>query len=201
MAWSTTRRLPLTTYQPVAKRQRTMVKRTTRTLPLKRNPTPEIKQWISAVNLTTTLNGAYVTIPTAMSQGDDGNDFIGSKFRVLRVRIYYDYSTVTVTDSIRMVLGVPKDPSQTAILTTTTGQSQVLPANYFATTILKEKYLKTDGSDHAGYMEWTGPLNVEMNEGGTIPLKNSLIFQVNSSGQGSLLGNSTRTRIEVLFTG
>jgi len=111
MAWFITRRLPLTTYQPVAKRQRIMVKRTTRILLLKRNPIPEIKQWISAVNLITTLNGAYVTIPIAMSQGDDGNDFIGFKFRVLRVRIYYDYSTVTVTDFIRMVLGVPKDPS------------------------------------------------------------------------------------------
>jgi len=100
-----------------------------------------------------------------------------------------------------MALGVPKDPSTLSILTTTTNQSQVLPANYFNVTILKEKYLKTDGSDYAGYMEWTGPLNVEMDQGGGTALKNNLIFQVNSTGLGLALSSSVRTRVEVLFTG
>jgi len=201
MAWSTTRRLPFTTYQPVAKRQRTMTKRTTRALPVKRWATPEIKQFISATTLTSTTNGAYISIPVAMSQGDSGNQFEGAKFRILKVRVYYDYSTLAPADSIRMGLGVPKDPSTQSIFTTTTGQANVLPANYFNVTMLKEKYLKTDGSDHAGYMEWTGPLNCEMTETGVTPLKNNLIFQVNSAGLGSSLASTTRTRIEVIFTG
>jgi len=201
MAWTTTRRLPFTTYTPTAKRRRTVAKSTSRSLPVRRYATPEIKQWVSAITLQSTTNGAYTSIPAAMSQGDDGNDFLGSKFRILRVRIYYDYSTLTPTDSIRMALGVPKDPSNTLILTTTTGQSQVLPSSYFTVTMLKEKYLKTDGSDAAGYMEWTGPLNVEKSETGGIVLKNNLIFQVNSSNLGTSLAASSRTRIEVMFTG
>jgi len=201
MALSTTRRFPFTTYMPTAKRRRTMTRSTIRTLPVRRNATPEIKQWISSSLLTNAANGASASIPTLMTQGDDGNDFLGSKFRILRVRIYYDYTTVTPSDSIRMILGVPKDPSNNLMLTTTSGQSQVLPANYFSTTVLKEKYLKTDGSDHAGYMEWTGPLNVEMTETGASPLKNNLVFQVNSTGQGLNLAQNSRTRIEVLFTG
>jgi len=201
MAWSTTRRLPLSTYQPVAKRQRTLVRRPTRTLPVRRFAKPEIKQWISVAPLTDVINGAYVSIPVAMAQGDDGNDFLGAKFRILRVRIYYDYTTTTPTESIRMGLGVPKNPDTAELFPVTTGQSQVVPTSYFEYTMLKEKYLKTDGSDYAGMMEWTGPLNVEMNQQGTSPVRNNLLFQVNSPNEGTRLAASNRTRIEVLFTG
>jgi len=201
MAWSTTRRLPFTTYTPAAKRRRVTSRAVTRNLPVRQAAKPEIKQWISASTLPSATDGAYMSIPIYMTQGDDGNDFIGSKFRILRVRVYYDYTGLTITDSVRMVLGVPKDPNSTSILSTTAGQSQTLPSNYFNVTIFKEKYLKTDGSDHAGFLEWTGPLNVEMDQTGASPLKNNLFFQVNSTGNGAGLAVAQRTRIEVIFTG
>jgi len=201
MVWSTTRRLPFTTYTPPAKRQRTMTRRTTRSLPVRRAAVPEVKQFISFSPLTSVTNGAYVSIPGIMTQGDDGQDFIGSKFRILRVRIYYDYSGVAAGTPIRLGLGVPKDVSTVSLFTTTANLSQILPSNHFNITMLKEKHLKTDSSDRTGIMEWTGPLNVEMDSGGANPLKNNLIFQANSDSNGVALAATTATRIEVLFTG
>jgi len=201
MAWSTIRRLPFTTYTPSAKRRRTTGRSTTRTLSVRRYQAPEVKQFISSTSLTSVTNGAYASLSVIMTNGDDGNDFVGSKFRILRVRIYYDYTDVTAGNPIRMALGVPKDPTTTSLLTTTALQGLVLPANYHNITILKEKFLKTDGSDRSGVMEWTGPLNVEMDTQGIAALRNNLIFQVNSENQGAIAGNNTRTRIEVIFTG
>jgi len=201
MAWTTTRRLPFTTYMPAAKRRRTEVKSKTRTLPVRRYAAPEIKQFISAGFLTSTANSATYSIPLFMNQGDNGDTFIGSKFRILRVRVYYDYRGLTPTTGIRMAMGIPKDPTQTLIMSATTGQSTLLPTNYFTTTLLKEKFLKTDDSDLNGYLEWTGPLNVEMDVSGATVQRNNLIFQVNSEGIGATIAGPSRTRIEVLFTG
>ena len=162
---------------------------------------PELKQWVSAVALDATINDARMSIPSFMQQGNDGDQFLGSKFRITRVRVYFDYSDVTFTTGIRMALGIPKDPTDTTILSNVTGFSTVVPANMRQVTMLKEMFLKTDGSNLNGYMEWSGPLNIEMNEGGTAPLKNNLILQINSDGVGFSLQPSTRTRVEVLFTG
>ena len=162
---------------------------------------PELKQFVTSINLPSTVNSAQLSIPATMNQGDSGVSYDGSKFRIVRVRIYFDYSDVTTTRGIRLALGIPKDPSDTVILTNLGGFSIVEPANMRQVTMLKEMFLKTDNSNLNGYMEWNGPLNVEMNAAGSTPLKNNLIFQVNSDGVGALLANGTRTRIEVLFTG
>jgi len=201
MAWSTTRRLPFTTYTPSAKRQRTIVKRTTRSLPVQKWATPETKQFITPGNLDNGLNEARISLPLAMTQGLAGDNFNGSKFRILRVRVYYDYSDLTPTSAIRMGLGMSKDPSVTSLFSTIPGQETTLPANYRSVTMLKEKMLKTDGSDHAGIWEWTGPLNVEMNDAGTLVRKNNLTLQINSESLGASLAASSRTRVEVMFSG
>jgi len=162
---------------------------------------PELKQFVSTAALTSVTDSAYVSIPSIMNPGTGGDDFEGSKFRIMRVRVYYDYSDVATTSGIRMALGMPKISTATTILDTSSVNGTVRPANARSTTILKEKFLKTDGSDLNGYMEWTGPLNVEMNGPGNGIFKNNLIFQVNSDGVGTSLAASSRTAIEVLFTG
>ena len=161
---------------------------------------PEVKQYVNAVTMSlATADCAIMSIPSYMNQGNDGDEFVGSKFRILRVRVYFDYSDVTTTSGIRLALGIPKDPSTTTILSTS--DVTVTPANMRRTTILKEMFLKTDGSNLNGYMEWKGPLNVEMNDTGTTPLKNNLILQINSDGVGASVAATARTRVEVLFTG
>jgi len=162
---------------------------------------PELKQFINSSPLSViTTNAAALSIPTTMAQGDAGDQFIGSKFRITRVRVYFDYTDVTTTSGIRLGLGISKDPSDNSILEVgTTGT--VLPANMRRVTMLKEMFLKTDGSNLNGYMEWNGPLNVEMNSTGSAPLKNNLILQANSDGVAASLADTGRTRIEVLFTG
>jgi len=162
---------------------------------------PEMKQFVSSVSLTTGANTAYAVIPTLMASGTDGTQFVGSKFRIMRVRVYYDYTDVTITKGVRMVFGIPKDPSSAPLISTATSTNSILPINLRGGTLLKEKFLKTDNSDLNGYFEWSGPLNVEMSESGTFVFKNALIFQVNSDGVGAALALNTRTRIEVLFTG
>jgi len=162
---------------------------------------PELKQWISSATMVlSSANSSTMSIPTFMSQGSDGDQFIGSKFRITRVRVYFDYSDVTFTSGIRLALGVPKDPSTSTILDTST-VGTVIPHNMRRVSILKEMFLKTDSSNLNGYMEWNGPLNVEMNDTGTSPLKNNLILQINADGVASLVGGTTRTRVEILFTG
>jgi len=162
---------------------------------------PELKQFVSSGNLSVTgTNAAYVSIPNIMTQGDGGDQFSNSKFRIARVRVYFDYSDVTTVSGIRMSLGIPKDPSNLTI-TGTFADNTVIPANMRAVTMLKEMFLKTDGSNLNGYMEWLGPLNVEMNSAGSSALKNNLIFQINSENAAVNLSQASRTRIEVLFTG
>jgi len=162
---------------------------------------PELKQYVSSANMSTSgLNSAYFSICGIMNQGDDGNDFLGSKMRILRVRVFFDYSDVATTSGIRLSLGVPKDPSD--ILITDTGTSgTVVPHNMRTVTMLKEMFLKTDGSNLNGYMEWNGPLNCEFVAAGSTPVKNNLILQINSDGVASDISSNTRTRVEVLFTG
>jgi len=162
---------------------------------------PELKQYVTTSSLQTTgTNTAYLSIPLVMNQGNDGDQFLGSKFRIMRIRVYFDYSDVATTSGIRMALGIPKDPTGFTIFDTGSSGT-VTPANMRVTTMLKEMFLKTDGSNLNGYMEWSGPLNIEMSATGTGVLKNNLIFQVNSDGVGSTLSSFTRTKVEVLFTG
>jgi len=162
---------------------------------------PELKQWRSTTSLNASgLNSVVMSIPSFMTQGNDGDQFLGSKFRIARVRVFFDYSDVTTTSGIRLALGIPKDPSSQTILDTSTSGT-VIPHNMRTDTMLKELFLKTDGSNLNGYMEWSGPLNVEMNALGTAALKNNIILQINSDGVSASLASSTRTRVEVLFTG
>jgi len=163
---------------------------------------PELKQFVSVFDLTSTPGSNFCTasIPSIMSQGDDGDRYIGSKFRILRIRVYFDYTDVTITSGVRLQLGIPKDPTATTI-NATSGLGTTSPANYRQVTMLKDMFLKTDGSNLNSYMEWNGPLNVEMNDNGTSPLKNNLILQINSTGVGDELSTVARTRIEVMFTG
>jgi len=162
---------------------------------------PELKQWVSSVSMTTSgLNTCFMSIPQFMAQGDDGDDFLGSKYRIMRVRVYFDYSDVTLAGGLRLALGIPKDPSNTTFLDTGTSGS-LIPANMREVTMLKEMFLKTDGSNLNGYMEWNGPLNVEMNVTGSTPLKNNLILQINSEAAAASISSNTRTRVEVMFTG
>lgn len=162
---------------------------------------PELKQWVSAVTMTTVgTNSATMSIPAFMNQGDNGDNFIGSKFRILRVRVYFDYTDVTTTSGIRLALGIPKDITDNAILDVGTSGT-VIPHNMRRVTLLKEMFLKTDGSNLNGYMEWSGPLNIEMSDTGATPLKNDLHLQINSDGVASSIASNARTRVEVLFTG
>jgi len=182
---------------PAAKRRRVMTQ--TRLVKLQQ---PELKQFVSSANLDTHVNGnaAHASIPDIMSQGNDGDQFVGSKYRILRVRIYFDYTDVTLTSGLRLALGIPKNPASTTILDTS-AQGTVIPHNMREVTILKEMFLKTDGSNLNGYMEWNGPLNVEMNSVGNVALRNNLILQINADGQAANIAVADRTRIEILFTG
>jgi len=162
---------------------------------------PEIKQWVSFNSMTVSgTNAAIMSIPTFMSQGDGGDQFSGSKFRILRVRVYFDYTDVATTSGVRFGLGIPKDPSSSSLYDISS-LGTMLPANLRQVTMLKEMFLKTDGSNLNGYMEWNGPLNVEMNSDGTAPLKNNLMLQIVSENVGTSIGSTTRARVEVLFTG
>ena len=190
------RRRLFTSPAPASKRRKVMTQTS-----LPKSMQPELKQFISTANFgTASLNATRVSIPTIMNQGNLGNNFTGSKFRIVRVRVYFDYSDVTTTSGIRLFLGIPKDPSTADILDTGTSGT-CIPHNMRQVTMLKEMFLKTDGSNLNGYMEWNGPLNVEMNSVGGLPLRNNLTLQINSDGASSDISSATRTRIEVLFTG
>ena len=190
------RRRLFTSPASAAKRRRVMTQTS-----IPKSLQPELKQFVTSTGLiATSTNAAVLSIPTSMSQGNDGDQFDGSKFRITRVRVFFDYSDVTTTSGIRLALGIPKDPSSTTILDVGTSGT-VIPHNMRQVTMLKQMFLKTDGSNLNGYMEWNGPLNIEMNDTGNSVLKNNLTLQINSDGVANDLSLNTRTRVEVMFTG
>lgn len=175
-------------------RRRTKAKpRTVTRIP--RSMKPETKQYISGANFTNTTNEAYVSVPDAIQQGDNDNQFVGTKLRVLRLRVYYDFSQLSLTDAVRISVIIPKDPTATPSLL-----YNVDPWPNNAYTVLHDMLLPDDPSVLAGTFDITGPINVQYSSGGITPLKNNIYIYLHSASNGASLANLSAVKYSLWYS-
>jgi len=163
-----------------SKRAKTTTMKTVMKVP--KSMQPEMKQFIAGNLASAAGNSAYSSIPGDMTQGDASTQFDGSKFRVARLRVNYNWSGVTLSDAVRVSVVIPKDPTTVPALVQSRDQWDT--TTY---TVLHDMLLSRDPSQAAGTFDVTGPINVEMNSGGTAALRNNIYIYVHSTGQGSAL--------------
>jgi len=155
---------------------------------------PETKQHIG-INLSTALtNSAYTALAEDMTQGTASDDFVGSKFRMMRLRVNYDWGDLTLTDAVRLSVVIPKDP------TTNPGiASAIAHWDTNTYTVLHDMLLPRDESLSAGTFDIKGPVNIEMNTAGTAVLRNNIHIYAYSTGNGS--GLASDISYSLWFTG
>jgi len=141
---------------------------------------PEMKQFIVG-NLSSDdgTSRAWSSIPVDMSQGDASSQFDGSRFRIAKIRVYYNYTQISLTDAIRLSVVIPKDVSATP---STTGDN---PWDTNINTVLYDKFVSHDLLNQAGYFDVTGPINVDMSTTGTSCLRNAVHIHVSSTSKGN----------------
>lgn len=153
------------------KRQRTMGKKQRTTMKIPKSLLPETKMY-SRVNLSNiALNAAFSSIPQDLTQGDNSDNFVGSKFRIQRIRVWYDFSQISLSSGLRVVAVIPKDPSAAPVSVVTTSTT---PINTREFTVLHDMLLPDSVDTASGTFDITGPINVEMNNTGTSVFKNNL---------------------------
>ena len=179
------------------KRQKTMGTMTRKSAPMKipKSLLPETKQIFRNLIATSDTDYAIESIPSFMNQGDGSDQFVGSKVRIQRVRVTYDFSGLSLTTGHRIMLVIPKDPSNFVTPVTSNIWHQIDTDQF---TVLHDQIMSNDSSLRAGTFDWVGPLNVETNKNGTTPLRNNLTLVVFSDGQGANI--RTRVGYSVWFT-
>jgi len=155
---------------------------------------PETKQYIASALAFSSSNYSYSSIPTDMSQGDSSEQFIGSKFRLMRLRVNYDWSALTLIEAVRISVVIPKDPTTAPVLSSASRQWDTT-----AFTVLHDMLLPKDPAVAAGTFDVTGPINCEMNSTGTSPLRNNVYIYVHSGTNGAAL--ATDVTYSCWFTG
>lgn len=176
-----TKRSLFQTPQRPSKRARTS--KNSRTMRIPRSLLPEVKQDIVSALTTNSTNYAYSQISAAIGQGDASGERIGNKIRILRMRFNYDFSQLSLTGGVRILVTIPKDPSIPFVGIGVIGQT------YSATTtVLHDLLLPDDPSVLAGTFDVVGPINVEYN--GSTVFRNNVNITVESPGNGANLKNA-----------
>lgn len=143
--------------------------------------------------LVANTNDCYSSIYTYMQQGDAGEHFSGSKFRMLRLRVMYDFSQITITSAVRMSVVIPKDPSTAPVLA-----SAVNGWDTQQYTVLFDRIVGDAAELLAGTFDVTGPITLEGTNDGITPLRNNVHVYFHSSGNGGAMG--IKASIAVWFT-
>lgn len=154
------------------KKQRTGGKKQSSTMKIPRSLLPETKLYSRSTLANYGLsNLSYSSIPQDMNQGDDGEDFLGSKFRITRMRVYYDFSQSTLTSGVRIAVVIPRNPSSAPVNALSTSTTPINTREY---TVLHDMLLPDAAETAAGTFDVTGPINVEMSNTGTTALRNNV---------------------------
>lgn len=146
---------------------------------------PETKQFRSTgLIIPSTTDSAYHSIYAAMAQAVGGNQFVGSKFRMLRLRVMYDLSQLSLTEGLRISVVIPKNPSTTPSLS-----SAVDPWDTQQYTVLFDRLLGDDTSLVTGTFDVKGPITLEGDTSGVTCLRNNVYVFFYSAGNGAAIAN------------
>lgn len=183
-----------TTPTRTPKRRRTASSKKSTTMKIPRSLLPETKQFIQTNSMSSVTNGAYQSIPGAMTQGDLGDDYTGSKFRIKRLRVYYDFTQLTLTDAVRISVVIPKVAGSLGLPLV-----NVDPWDTDSYTVLHDMLLPDAQECLAGTFDVTGPINVELNKTG-LPTRNDIFVVAVSAGSGAAIANIGVMRYCLWFT-
>lgn len=173
-------------------KRRRITPQTRQVMRIPRSLLPETKQFIRSI-LTGTTNTAYSSIYQDMSQGDDGTQFVGTKFRMLRLRVMYDFSQLSLTEGVRMSVVIPKNPSVVPSLL-----SAITPWDTQQYTVLFDRIVGDDTSLVTGTFDVKGPITLEGDSSGFTPLRNNVIVYFQSASSGANL--ASKVNYQMWFT-
>lgn len=157
------------------------VKRTKTVMKIPRSLLPETKNYIGTLTNTAT-SSAYSSIPLDMTQGDDGSQFLGQKFRMTRLRVNYDFSQLPFSEAVRVTVLIPKDPTTTPSILNAASQWDTS-----VYTVLHDMILPDAPEALAGTFDVVGPINVDMNSAGTSVLRNNIWIYCFSASAGTAM--------------
>lgn len=152
---------------------------------------PEVKQYSATALTTAGANQARHNILTNMTQGTGSDQYLGSRIRMKRLRVHYDYSDLSLTHGVRLLVVIPKQ--------TTFGlpANQLSPIDTNEFTVLYDLLLPNDPSVLAGTFDVVGPINMEWDNANNVK-KNGIHVIATSVGAGS--GLASRTSLSMWFT-
>lgn len=179
----------------VSKRRKTTSSKKTSLMKIPRSLLPEVKHYTQSISFTTTTHTAYQSVSNTVLQGDDSDDYVGSKFRMLRLRCFYDFTGGTLSEGVRMCVVIPKDPTTAPSI-----GSAVQPWDNTSYTVLHDMLLPNDKSVLAGTFDVTGPINVEMNLTSSVVQRNNIFVYLYSQNAAGVIGDITNFRYEMWFT-
>lgn len=144
---------------------------------------PEMKQH-RRNNLTdASTNTAGHSIPLDITQGDGGNEFVGSKFRAKRLRVNYDFTDANpATLGFRILVYIPKRPSES---TTSIPSSTVGQIDTHEYTVLFDRLVPNDASMKIGTFDVPMNILVELDATGTSVYRNDLRIGAFAVGLGT----------------
>jgi hypothetical protein len=122
-----------------------------------------------------------------MAQGDSAGEFIGAKFRLTRLRVYYDLSHISFSRGIRISVLIPKKAGTTPPGFTIDSWD----TNLF--TVLYDMLLPNDPSVLSGTFDVTGPINIELDGAGVNILRNDILIVFTSSNGATVQSNVSYT--------
>lgn len=158
---------------------------------------PEVKQYIRPALTNGPPGGTTASslITTDMSQGDASNQFIGSKFRIKRIRVHYDFSDIaSVTEGFRISVVLSKNAS----LAIPGLANSVSPWDTNQIRVLHDLQLSSALEHRAGTFDVTGPFLCTTNFAGTQPITNNIQVQARNFGKAADM--ATRMSYTVWYT-
>lgn len=176
------KRALFTTPSRSTKRRKTMAKRGAGRFLIPRSLVPETKFHSDGVLGTSTTNYAYQSIPISILSGSGTNARVGAKIRILRMRVMYDFSQISLTEAVRISVVIPKDPSTTPAL-----GNAITPWDTNSFTVLFDRLLGDDTALVSGTFDVKGPLNVDYASTGNTCLRNNVYVYVQSAGQAAAM--------------
>jgi len=145
---------------------------------------------------------AVLSISSLIGIGGQSNQRIGSKVRIQRIRVTYDYSHFTPESAIRMSLVIPKTDSDAPVLTVS---CQPWDTQFF--TVLKDMMIAPSAGsliqeNTQGFMDFVGPINVDYSVvGGTgRVLRNNVYLSIFAQGFAIEAAAIRSTSVSVWYT-
>lgn len=152
-------------------------KATAMTIP--RSLLPETKQFTKSALTSSLTSNAYSTIGADITQGDSSAQIIGSKFRIKRLRVMYNFNSVTQPS--RIVVYISKRPSQSPSVVN--NMTTALDTNLY--TVLYERLIPDDSAYQVGTFDVPMNLQVELDVNGAVVYKNDIRICVYSLSNGT----------------